>query len=157
MQINHRMTSSRPYLLRAINDWIIDNELTPHMVVDATANNVVVPRQYVDENKIVLNISPAAVSHFHITNEFISFSARFSGKAMEIFVPVTAVLALYAKENGQGMVFNEERVNFPQGEMEEPQTSSETVSPDTDGAGGNKSGGRLRPATSRRPSLKLVD
>lgn len=111
MQINTEMTSSRPYLLRALNEWILDNDLTPHIVVDATYENVVVPTQYVEADKIVLNISPGAVSNFNITNEYICFSARFSGKAMEIFVPVTAVLALYSKENGQGMVFNEEKAN----------------------------------------------
>ncbi len=111
MQINIEMTSSRPYLLRALNEWIIDNDLTPHIVVDATYENVVVPTQYVEADKIVLNIAPSAVSNFNITNEFISFSARFSGKAMEIFVPVASVMALYSKENGQGMVFNDERAN----------------------------------------------
>ena len=103
------MTSSRPYLLRALNEWILDNGLTPHIVVDASHENVVVPTQYVESDRIVLNISPGAVSGFNISNEYISFSARFSGKAMEIFVPISSVLALYAKENGQGMVFNEEK------------------------------------------------
>ncbi|MDH3325826.1 MAG: ClpXP protease specificity-enhancing factor [Gammaproteobacteria bacterium] len=120
------MTSSRPYLLRALNEWILDNDLTPHIVVDALHQNVVVPTQYIESNKIVLNISPNAVSGFSISNEYISFSARFSGKSMEIFVPVSAVLALYAKENGQGMVFNEERSSVEPGvEIKSPEIKKE--------------------------------
>ena len=137
MQINNEMTSSRPYLLRALNEWILDNDLTPHIVVDASQENVVVPTQYVESDKIVLNISPGAVSGFDISNEFITFSARFSGKAMDIFVPVSAVLALYAKENGQGMVFNEEK------------SSSQTTA-------SSKSAPEEKAETSR-PRLKLVD
>lgn len=114
MKINdiNEMTSSRPYLLKALNEWILDNKLTPHVVVDATKENVVVPLEYVESGRIVLNLSPSAVNLFEITNEFITFSARFSGKSMEIFIPVSSVLALYAKENGQGMVFNDEKQNI---------------------------------------------
>jgi len=126
MKLNSDMTSSRPYLLRALNEWILDNDLTPHIVVDALHQNVVVPTQYIESNKIVLNISPNAVSGFSISNEYISFSARFSGKSMEIFVPVSAVLALYAKENGQGMVFNEERSSVEPGvEIKSPEIKKE--------------------------------
>lgn len=139
MQINTEMTSSRPYLLRALNEWILDNDLTPHIVVDALQENVVVPTQYVESNKIVLNISPGAVSGFSISNEYISFSARFSGKAMEIFVPVTAILALYAKENGQGMVFNEEKTNT------QPQSSAPSKP------------SQSKKEADNRPRLKLVD
>jgi len=137
MQINNDMTSSRPYLLRALNEWILDNDLTPHVVVDATQENVIVPTEYVEAGKIVLNISPGAVSTFQISNEYISFSARFSGKAMEIFVPVSSVLALYAKENGQGMVFNEEKIG------NQPDVDSKPV--------------EQKKQTKSRPRLKLVD
>jgi len=140
MDLKTDMTSSRPYLLRALNDWILDNDLTPHIVVDATYENVIVPTQYVEADKIVLNISPGAVSGFSITNEFIAFSARFSGKSMEIFVPVSAVLALYAKENGQGMVFNEEK------------TASSTSSQSKES---KESASKKQ--VSARPRLKLVD
>lgn len=102
------MTSSRPYLLRALNEWICDNGLTPHIVVDAKVENVVVPQEYVEAGKIVLNISPIAVTALAMENDYISFSARFSGKAKEIYIPVTAIIAIYAKENGQGMVFTDE-------------------------------------------------
>lgn len=119
MKINeiNEMTSSRPYLLKALTEWILDNNLTPHVVVDATQENVVVPQEFVESGRIVLNLSPSAVNLFEINNEFITFSARFSGKSMDIFVPVSSVLALYAKENGQGMVFNEEKQNVQPGQI----------------------------------------
>ncbi len=132
------MTSSRPYLLRALNEWILDNELTPHIVVDATQENVVVPTEYVEAGRIVLNLSPVAINGFEISSEYITFSARFSGKSLEIFVPVSAVLALYAKENGQGMVFNEEKTNI--------QAGAEKVKPIIP----------EKKKVSARPSLKLV-
>ncbi len=102
------MTSSRPYLIRALNEWICDNNMTTHIVVDAGVADVVVPREFVEAGKIVLNISPVAVQGLAINNQFIRFSARFSGKAMDVFIPVNAVMAIYAKENGQGMVFTDE-------------------------------------------------
>lgn len=107
------MSSSRPYLIRALNDWINDNNLTPHMVVDAGAAGVVVPRQFVENGKIVLNINPSAVRDLMLGNDAICFSARFSGTPMQVTVPVTAVLALYARENGQGMVFGADGSSDP--------------------------------------------
>jgi stringent starvation protein B len=110
------MNSSRPYLLRALNDWIQDNDMTPHIVVDASQKDVIVPTEFVSSGKIVLNISPNAVYGITIDNDFMSFSARFSGKAMDVIVPIHAILAVYAKENGQGMVFTDDnvKVNEPQ-------------------------------------------
>lgn len=102
------MTSSRPYLLRALHEWIIDNDLTPYILVDAEQSGVQVPRQFIENGKIVLNIAPRAVHALAIDNARISFSARFGGAPMGVLVPVHAVLAVYAKENGQGMVFAEE-------------------------------------------------
>lgn len=102
------MTSNRPYLLRALLDWIVDNDLTPHVVVDANFEAVEVPRQFVENGKIVLNISPFAVRDFQLENEFVSFSARFGGSPMNLYLPMQAILAIYARENGQGMVFTEE-------------------------------------------------
>jgi len=150
MQINTEMTSSRPYLLRALNEWILDNDLTPHIVVDATYENVVVPRQYVEADKIVLNISPNAVNGFNITNEYISFSARFSGKSMEVFVPVSAVQALYSKENGQGMVFNEDKASAQQSKpMAQVKTAEvRKATPKKED---------VKKAVPSRPTLKLVD
>lgn len=102
------MTSSRPYLLRAIYAWIVDNSLTPYLLVDAEAEGVEVPRQYVDKGKIVLNIGPRAVQALSLENDHVDFNARFAGQPMTVYIPMKATLAIYAKENGQGMIFNEE-------------------------------------------------
>ncbi len=102
------MTSLKPYLIRSIYQWILDNHLTPYLLVDAENNNAVLPTQFVDDGKIVLNIRPEAVDALSLGNELIEFNARFSGKSMHIIAPVVAVMALYAKENGKGMVFNPE-------------------------------------------------
>lgn len=103
------MTPSRPYLIRAIYQWIADNGATPHLLVDASTDDVRVPREFVENNKIILNIGPMAVHGLTLGNELVEFSARFSGKSRKVSVPMQAVLAIYARENGQGMVFNEER------------------------------------------------
>lgn len=101
------MTPSRPYLIRAIYEWILDNGMAPHLLVNAQIAGVNVPPQYVQNGKIILNVSPSAVHNLDIGNERVEFSARFGGVAMYLVVPVAAVLAIYAKENGQGMVFND--------------------------------------------------
>jgi stringent starvation protein B len=102
------MTSNQPYLLKAFFDWIVDNGLTPHLVVDATQNNVSVPAQYVNDGQIVLNVSPGACMNFNMTPEGISFQARFGGQPHYIDIPSHAVLAIYARENGAGTVFTAE-------------------------------------------------
>ena len=102
------MTSSRPYLIRAIYQWIVDSNLTPYLLVDTTQEGVNVPRDYVENGKIILNISPSAAQGLVLANEEVSFSARFAGKPSAIGFPVPAVLAIYAKENGQGMMFAED-------------------------------------------------
>ena len=102
------MTSSRPYLLRALYEWINDNHLTPYVVVSAAGESVEVPRQFVENGKIILNISPFAVKDLELGAEYVRFSARFSGQAMNIRIPMGNILAIYAKENGQGMVFADE-------------------------------------------------
>jgi stringent starvation protein B len=99
------MSSNRPYLLRAIYDWISDNQLTPYMLVDATREGVRVPPQVVKDGQVVLNLAMRAVANLDLGNEWISFQARFSGVSQSIHIPVQAVLALYAQENGQGMMF----------------------------------------------------
>jgi len=100
------MTSSRPYLIRAIYEWILDNEMTPYLLANDTHPDIVVPREFIDDGKIVLNISPSAVQNLQLGNEEILFSARFSGNPMEVYVPLECASALYAKENGQGMIFS---------------------------------------------------
>ncbi len=102
------MTSSRPYLIRALYEWIVDNGCTPHLLVDAAAPGTRVPEKYVEDGKIVLNVGPSAVAQLEMGNEQVGFSARFGGTPREVSVPVGAVLAIYARENGQGMMFTAE-------------------------------------------------
>jgi stringent starvation protein B len=102
------MTTTRPYLIRAFYDWIVDNDCTPHLVVNAEFESVVVPLDYVEAGQIVLNISMNAVSDLELGQDAIQFSARFKGESHDIYVPIGAVLAVYAKENGRGMVFSED-------------------------------------------------
>lgn len=97
-------TSTRPYLIRALYDWCCDNSLTPYVAV-LVDETVQVPREYVKNNEIVLNISFDATSSLKLGNEFIEFKARFAGSAREIVVPIGRVIAIYARENGQGMAF----------------------------------------------------
>lgn len=107
------MSSNRPYLLRAIYDWISDNQLTPYMLVDASREGVRVPPQVVKDGQVVLNLAMRAVANLDLGNEWISFQARFSGVSHSIHIPVQAVLALYAQENGQGMMFPAEEGGDP--------------------------------------------
>ncbi|WP_454831884.1 ClpXP protease specificity-enhancing factor [Pseudoxanthomonas wuyuanensis] len=103
-----RMTSHRPYLLRALAEWIADNGMTPHLLVDATLAGVQVPASAVKEGKVVLNIAERAVVRLQIDNEAVSFTARFGGVSYPVMVPISAVLAIYARETGQGMALPEE-------------------------------------------------
>jgi stringent starvation protein B len=102
------MTSLKPYLIRSIYQWILDNHLTPYLLVDAENKDAILPLQFIDDGKIVLNVRPEAVDALSLGNELIEFNARFSGKPMYVVAPVVAVRAIYAKENGKGMVFNPE-------------------------------------------------
>ena len=102
------MTTSRPYLVRAIHEWILDNEMTPHLLVDMEGDGVDVPVQQGQNGKIVLNISPEAVEGLMLGNDAIGFRARFGGISRDVYVPIDSVLAIYSKENGRGMVFNED-------------------------------------------------
>ncbi len=136
------MTSSRPYLIRAFYEWIADNDLTPYLVVNAEAPGVVVPRQHVRDGQIVLNINSSAVRDLQLGNEWIEFSARFGGVARTLQIPVTAVLAIYARENGQGMAFSDNRSD------EEPLPPDPPASPPDS---------PKRPAPAKRkPALKIV-
>lgn len=105
------MTSSRPYLVRAMYQWIVDNGMTPHLLVDVSVEGCMVPAEHVQDGKIVLNIAPMAISGLTLGDDDITFSARFSGKSQSIQAPVEAVLAIYARENGQGMMFSEDDNN----------------------------------------------
>ena len=101
------LLSRRPYLLRAMHEWISDNAQTPHLVVDATQEGVDVPRQYVQEGKIILNVSHSATSGLVMNNDVVRFRARFGAMTHDVTVPMAAVLGIYARETGQGMIFSE--------------------------------------------------
>ncbi len=134
------MTSTKPYLVRAFNEWILDNQLTPYLLINAEHPKVFVPKEYVQDGKIVFNITPGIVSTLSITNEVIEFDARFSGKQRHVYAPMSAVLAIYAKENGRGMVFEPE-------EETEDETGSTTSPPPTSDDSPPKKG---------KPSLKVI-
>ena len=116
-----KMSSSRPYLIRALHEWIIDNGLTPYLLVDAKVQDTHVPTQYVKEGHIVLNLSPQAIQRLHLGNQEITFSARFGGVSYDVVVPSGAVLAIYTKENGEGMVFRDQVGGGPAPEGPAPQ------------------------------------
>jgi len=99
------MTPSRPYLLRALYEWILDNDTTPHILVNALHSDAHVPQEYVKDGQIVLNIAPGAVQALSLDNDSVSFSARFHGVPNNVSVAIEAVLGIYAKENGKGMMF----------------------------------------------------
>ena len=103
-----QITSNRPYLIRALYQWLVDNDLTPYLLVEAERDDVVIPSQFVEDGRIVLNISPSAVRGLDLGNQTISFNARFGGVAMDVLVPPSAVLGIYARENGRGMLFPDE-------------------------------------------------
>jgi stringent starvation protein B len=111
-------TSTRPYLLRALYEWCADNGLTPY-VAAFVDDSVRVPREHVKNNEIVLNISMDATSHLQIGNDFLQFKARFGGVAREIVVPIDHIIAIYARENGQGMAFPVPQAIPPRGEVKE--------------------------------------
>jgi stringent starvation protein B len=164
-------TSTRPYLIRALYDWCTDNGLTPYVAV-LVDDSVQVPREYVKNGEIVLNISFDATSSLKLGNDFIEFKARFAGTAREIMVPVSRVIAIYARENGQGMAFP---VPVPggAGEAEPPRPSPLTsvtapgttpaedarvvqlVTPETPGDA-PPDGEPPRPPAGPRPALKRI-
>lgn len=160
-------TSTRPYLIRALHDWCTDNGFTPYLAVYVD-RSVQVPAEYVKNNEIVLNASFEATSGLQLGNEFISFKARFGGVAREIHVPVDHVIAIYARENGQGMAFP---VPAPGTEAPRPSPLSSvpaagTAPSDTDGKvvqlvtpepGGNGPEGEPpKPPSGPRPALKRI-
>ncbi len=128
--------SKRPYLLRAMHQWMTDSGHTPHVIVDAERSGVEVPRAYVKDGKIVLNVSFTAAQRLNLGNDWIELDARFAGVAQHVRFPVSAMLGIYARETGEGMVFSE------QDSGPEPPTKP-TSAPDDGGSRG-------------RPQLKVV-
>jgi len=102
------MTSSRPYIIRALYEWILDNNCTPHILVSTEYPSVQVPNGFAKNGQITLNLSPSAVRGLHVDNEGLSFEGRFAGISYRLYIPIGAVLAIYAREDGQGMAFNQE-------------------------------------------------
>lgn len=135
------MNSSRPYLLRALNDWIVDNGMTPQVLVDAENPDVSVPDVARANDRIVLNIAPQAVRDLEIDNEYLSFVARFSGVSHGVLVPVEAVQAIYARENGQGMMFPDET-----GDGDDKKSRSDAQSGDS----------KDDSKAAKRPTLKVI-
>ena len=138
------MTSSRPYIIRALYEWIIENECTPYLLVNAYEADVEVPQEHVKEGQIILNISPTAVQSLSIRNNAVEFEGRFAGIPNQIFVPINAVMGIYAKENGQGMIFDTD--------------TSGSEPPDPTGSDGSKgsSESESQPASIKKPSLRIV-
>ena len=134
-----RMTSHRPYLLRALSEWIADNDMTPHLLVDATQPGVQVPAHTVKDGKVVLNIAERAVAQLELGIDAVRFTARFGGVSQPVKVPVAAVLAIYARETGQGMALPDD--NATSGPDEPPDPTSDA--PGDDAAAGRR-GGHLR-------------
>ncbi|MCP4765035.1 MAG: ClpXP protease specificity-enhancing factor [Gammaproteobacteria bacterium] len=99
------MTSSKPYMVRALYEWILDNDNTPYILVDTDSDQVLIPNGISSDDKVVLNLAPAAIQDLEMTNEHVSFSARFNGVVEQIYCPIASLLAIYARENGEGMMF----------------------------------------------------
>ncbi|KRG62696.1 peptidase [Stenotrophomonas humi] len=138
-----RMSSHRPYLLRALVEWINDNGMTPHLMVDAGVPGVQVPPTAIKEERVVLNIAERAVMRLHIDNDAVSFTARFSGTSFQVHVPIAAVLAVYARETGQGMALPDD---IPGAEL----ASDDDLPPDTTPPDAPP------PTAGKRPHLRVV-
>jgi len=141
------MKARRPYLLRAIHEWISDSLCTPHLVVDANATGVEVPRQYVKDGKIVLNVSWSATANLRLGNDEVSFSGRFGGASMSVRAPISAVLAIYARETGQGMIFADD-------DAEPPPPADSAARPEV--PGDDPGPKPSTPSDSRRARFKVV-
>ena len=161
-----QLTPRRPYLLRAFYEWLLDNQLTPHLVVDVTLPDVRVPMEYARDGQIVLNIAPRAVGNLELSNDEVRFSARFGGVPRQVSVPLAAVLAIYARENGAGTMFepeaayDEDAVQTNDGDAEEASAESETVMSVIDGDkpddGGDHDPDDTPPPRGGRPALRVV-
>jgi stringent starvation protein B len=106
--LTSNLTATRPYLVRAMHEWMSDNNLTPFLLVDAFVEGVEVPQAYVKNGRIVLNIASSAVRDLQLHLEFVAFTAKFSGIVYEIYVPIQAILAVYAQENNRGIFFEQD-------------------------------------------------
>ena len=148
--MEYNASPKRPYLLRAYYDWLVDNDFTPYLVVDADYFGVKVPVEYVKDGQIVLNLSANATGNLQLTNDFIQFSARFRGVSQDIYIPMGAAMAIYARENGDGVMFEpEEAYDDPEAHVDQPIGFVEAVDKpkgksDTDKKSEKKSASHLR-------------
>ena len=153
------MTPTRPYLVRAIYDWIIDNRCTPYLLLDAAVAGVRVPRQAIKDGRVLLNIAPHAVDRLELGLDEIRFNARFSGVSQSIVAPSSAVLAIYAQENGQGMMFPAEDQGEDSSEAQgaaEAETEAETEAVASDDVGQDVAPPPAPTPERQRPSLRIV-
>ena len=155
-----QLTARRPYLLRAFYDWLLDNQLTPHLVVDINLPDVQVPLEYARDGQIVLNIAPRAVGNLELGNDEVRFNARFGGVPRQVSVPMAAILAIYARENGAGTMFEPEPA-YELGEQNDDATSEEPVMSVIDGdrpddAPDDNPSPDDEPPRGGRPSLRVV-
>lgn len=143
------MSPTKPYFVRALYDWIVDNGCTPYLLVDASVDDCVVPVQFVKDGMIVLNLAPAAVKALELGNAYVMFSARFGGVSQDITVPLAAIRAIYAKENGRGLAFEDEAQA-----VRESAELSETSSTDDGNTPEDPGGKRRKPAPPRLTIVK---
>lgn len=136
-----QVTSKRPYLIRAMHEWMTDNNLTPFIVIDAAAEGVSIPEQYVSDGRVILNVSYSATQDLTVGEDLMSFETRFEGRSRHLDIPTAAILGIYAQESGQGMIFTEEEL-VPDGD------ESADAGPDGDTPTDGGSSGR--------PNLKVV-
>jgi stringent starvation protein B len=149
--------SKRPYLIRALNDWIVDSELTPYLMVDATGDEVQVPAEFVSDGRIVLNISPAAVRDLVIGDDAVAFSARFGGRPFSVYVPTGQVLAVYAQETNEGMMFEPEQESAPSSGHDAASTSDSAADADSLSTSGDRKAADAPSASKPGSHLKLVE
>ncbi|WP_339036921.1 ClpXP protease specificity-enhancing factor [Serratia symbiotica] len=159
MDISH-MTPRRPYLLRALYDWLLDNQLTPHLVIDVTCPGIQVPMEFARDGQIVLNIAPHAVGNLELSDDEVRFNARFGGMPRQVSVPMAAVQAIYARENGAGSLFEPEAAYAVEGTIESLDNKTNPVEslisvvdinhPETSHCD------EPPPSGGRRPSLRVV-
>ncbi|WBG90629.1 ClpXP protease specificity-enhancing factor [Pantoea piersonii] len=156
-----QLSARRPYLLRAFYDWLLDNQLTPHLVVDINLQGVQVPLEYARDGQIVLNIAPRAVGNLELGNDEVRFNARFGGVPRQVSVPMAAILAIYARENGAGTMFEPEPA-YELGGQEAEETSADPVMSVIDGdrpddaTEEDNSPDDDPPPRGNRPSLRVV-
>lgn len=151
--MEYKSSPKRPYLLRAYYDWLVDNDFTPYLVVDATYWGVNVPVEYVKDGQIVLNLSANATGNLQLTNDFIQFNARFKGVSRELYIPMGAALAIYARENGDGVMFEPEAI------YDELNSEPDTDQPNdfTEIVDKQKSAAKKKSSSKSASHLRIVD